>query len=142
MTSPVLNLPSPEIKPFDLTFFDCTLTTIRAGFRRPTRTSSESASASVMVALKSPVRRCFGRQVRIRVNAAWNPKSSNLNCSHRCYDSCLCFPIETGAHRSASSSTNISNSLTLIIFLLLPRRNSSTRPGVPITMSAPVVMKR
>ena len=43
------------------TFLDWTLTTMRAGFRRPTLTRSERASASVIVALKSPVRRCFGR---------------------------------------------------------------------------------
>lgn len=48
-------------------FFACTLTTIRAGFRRPTLTSSERASASVIVALKRPVLLCLGRCVMIRV---------------------------------------------------------------------------
>lgn len=62
-TSPILRLPSTS----RVIFFDCTLTTTRAGFRRPTRTSSESASASVIVALNSPVRRCFGRWLIIRV---------------------------------------------------------------------------
>lgn len=61
-------------------FFDWTFTTIRAGFRRPALTSSESASASVIVALNSPVLRCFGRCLRIRVKVCWNPRSSNLGC--------------------------------------------------------------
>ena len=50
-------------------FLACTLTTTWAGFRKPTRTNSDNASASVIVALKSPVRRCFGRWVMMRVNA-------------------------------------------------------------------------
>lgn len=75
-----INSPScvPPVKPFALTLLDCTLTTMRAGFRNPTRTSSEIASASVMVALNKPVRRCFGRCVRMRVRTWLKPRSSNL----------------------------------------------------------------
>jgi len=58
ITSPISRFPSPLLRTI---FLDRTLTTMRAGFRRPTRTSSERASASVIVALKSPVRRCLGR---------------------------------------------------------------------------------
>lgn len=75
MISPFPDLPS-EIRFLD--FLDWTLTTTRAGLRSPTRTSSDKASASVMVALKSPVRLCFGKCVMIRVNAFWNPKSRSL----------------------------------------------------------------
>lgn len=44
----------------------------------------------------------------------------------------------TQTHRSASSSTRTSSSFTLTEFLPFPNRNSSTRPGVPMIISAPV----
>ena len=44
---------------------------------------------------------------------------------------------EESHHRSASSNTSTSNSLTLTTPAPLPSKNSSTRPGVPITISDP-----
>lgn len=69
---------SPIWEELTFNFLDWTFTVIRAGFRSPTLTSSERASASVIVALKRPVRRCFGRWVTMRVMAAWKPRSNNL----------------------------------------------------------------
>jgi|SRR6266850_1643979 len=46
---------------------DCTLTTTRAGFRKPALTSSDIASASVIVALNKPVLLCLGSLDRILV---------------------------------------------------------------------------
>jgi hypothetical protein len=57
---------------------DCTLTTIRAGFRKPALTSSDIASASVIVALNKPVLLCLGSRDRILVRLCWKPRSSNL----------------------------------------------------------------
>ena len=62
-----------------LVFFDWTLTTTFAGLRSPARTSSDKASASVMVALNRPVLRCFGRWVSIRVRTFWKPRSRRLD---------------------------------------------------------------
>lgn len=76
--SSITSFPPPPSAPFVLVFFDCTLTTTLAGLRSPTRTSSDMASASVIVALNKPVRRCFGRCVRIRVSVWWNPRSRSL----------------------------------------------------------------
>ena len=129
---------APLTLDFPFTLLACTFTTMRAGFRSPTRTSSDSASASVIVALKRPVLRCFGRAVNIRVKAAWKPRSSKLQTR---FSRQLWF-YDWHAHRSASSSTNTSSSVTLTTFLPFPRRNSSTLPGVPITISAPVERKR
>jgi hypothetical protein len=64
------------ITPFLLRFAS-TFTTTRTGFLRPTRTISDNAS--VMVALKSPVRLCFGSAVRIRVKHCVKPKSKSLS---------------------------------------------------------------
>ena len=47
--------------------FDCTLTTTRAGFRKPALTSSDIASASVIVALNKPVLLCLGSLDRMLV---------------------------------------------------------------------------
>jgi len=44
---------------------------------------------------------------------------------------------EENHYRSASSNTSTSNSLTLTTPARLPSKNSSTRPGVPITTSDP-----
>ena len=63
---------SPDLKPV-------TLTTTRTGLRSPVRISSDTAS--VMVALKSPVRRCLGRVCRIPVRLSLNPMSSNRSAS-------------------------------------------------------------
>lgn len=61
-----------------MSFFPWTLTTIRAGFRKPTLTSSDNPSPSVIVALKRPVRLCFGKWLMILVSVVWNPRSNNL----------------------------------------------------------------
>ena len=93
------------------------LTTTRTGFRRPVRTSS--LTASVMVALKRPVRRCLGRVCRIPVILSLKPMSKS---------------------RSASSMINISRALkrhgkdgAVMI--------SWRRPGVPIRIVGDVDFK-
>ena len=63
---------SPDLKPV-------TLTTTRTGFLSPVRTSSDTAS--VMVALNRPVRRCLGRACSIPVRLSLNPISSNRSAS-------------------------------------------------------------
>lgn len=45
-------------------------------------------------------------------------------------------------YRSASSNTRTSNSRVLTMSFPFPNRNSSIRPGVPITISAFVDRKR
>ena len=131
MISPFPGLPS-EVCFLD--FLDWTLTTTRAGLRSPTRTSSDRAS--VMVALKSPERLCFGKCVIIRVNVFWKPKSRSLQNAASVNGT-----VQTShPHRpylSASSRTSTSSSFTLTSVFPLPSRNSSTRPGVPIIISAP-----
>lgn len=74
----------------------------------------------------------------MRVKVAWNPKSSNL----REILGSLNLDRGTKSYRSASSKTKTSSSFTLTMPLPLPSRNSSTRPGVPITISAPVEINR
>lgn len=49
---------------------------------------------------------------------------------------------EEATNRSASSKTRTSSSLQLTTFRPLPKMNSSTRPGVPTTMSALVSKNR
>jgi hypothetical protein len=63
---------SPDLKPV-------TLTTTRTGFLSPVRTSSDTAS--VIVALNRPVRRCLGRACSIPVRLSLNPMSSNRSAS-------------------------------------------------------------
>ena len=63
---------SPDLKPV-------TLTTTRTGLRSPVHTSSDTAS--VMVALKRPVRRCFGIACSIPVRLSLKPMSSNRSAS-------------------------------------------------------------
>ena len=113
---------------------------MRAGFLKPTRTSSDSVSASVIVALKRPVRLCLGRWVMIFVKVPWNPKSRSL------WNYCIRKESQrnTGGYidLSASSIIRTSSSLTLTEYLPLPSRNSSILPGVPTTMSEPVDKKR
>ena len=50
--------------------------------------------------------------------------------------------VSISTHLSASSRTNTSNSLTLTVARPFPSKNSSIRPGVPMTMSAAVDRKR
>jgi hypothetical protein len=116
-----------------LRFLFSTLTTIRTGLRSPTRTSSDNAS--VIVALKSPVRRCLGRCCRIFVIDPRKPRSRSLKIA---YVPARVDSLECSSYLSASSRTKISSSLTLTRAAPRPRRNSSMRPGVPITISADV----
>jgi hypothetical protein len=116
--------------------FASTLTTTRTGLRSPTRTSDERPS--VMVAEKRPVRRCLGKCDMMRVIDASKPRSSRLwkDLVYRGIH------IVRLMYRSASSKTSTSSSLQLTILRPLPRMNSSTRPGVPTTISAVVSKKR
>lgn len=68
-----VRLSSPEA---DLTF-----TAILTGFRNPTRTISPTASLTL--ALKRPVRRCFGSRPRIFERSSLNPRSRSLSASSR-----------------------------------------------------------
>jgi hypothetical protein len=96
------------------------LTTTRTGLRRPMRMSSDEASVSV--AEKRPVRRCFGRPERMRVRLAWKPRSSS---------------------RSASSRTSTSSvDVRVTDRPLRDWRNSSSRPGVPTTIGVCWARKR
>lgn len=133
LSSIIWPLSSPSRPCVPLIFFAWTLTMMRAGFRRPTLTNSERASASVIVALNKPVRRCFGRWVIIRVREAWNPKSRSLSVLSVSEDSNL-----RRLYLSASSNTRTSKLLTFTTSRPFPKRNSSIRPGVPTMISAPV----
>jgi hypothetical protein len=85
-----------------------TLTTMRTGFRRPVLTSSDTAS--VIVALKRPVRRCLGRDRSIPLRFSLKPMSNN---------------------RSASSMIRSSKDF---IFSFVAVMISCRRPGVPMRM--------
>lgn len=56
-----------------------TVTAILCGFRRPVLINSDTAS--LMDALKRPVRLCFGRYPKIVFNCGLKPKSSNRSAS-------------------------------------------------------------
>ena len=114
-------------------FLDCTLTTTRTGLRRPTLTISDSAS--VMVAENSPVLLCLGSWSNMRVIAFVKPRSSNLG--EQSDEDLTRNEREENHYRSASSNTSTSNSFTLTMPAPLPSKNSSTLPGVPITISDP-----
>lgn len=109
-----------------------TLTLTRTGLRMPTRTISLK-SASVIVALKHPVRRCLGKAASSLVSTGEKPRSSS---------------------RSASSKMTISIVLRsgkrwrlafVLCFLLVvvlamddcPSKSSSSLPGVPTMIVKP-----
>ena len=69
-----VRLSSPPDPPF-------TLMAIFTGFRSPTRMIW--STASLTLALKRPVRRCFGSLARIFCKSSLNPRSRSLSASSR-----------------------------------------------------------
>lgn len=87
-----------------------TFTAILTGLRRPVLTRLPR-TASLTLALKSPVLRCLGRREMIFVKVSLNPRSSNL---------------------SASSRTNASKE-SVVQWTCCDASSSFRRPGVPMS---------